>query len=91
MRSTEIRAVGELAGSALAGTGSLVRDVHVALARRAFAAARPGAELARLIQDGVRAAVYGGARVALGALALAAPTARSGTRSRATAARSPWT
>jgi pimeloyl-ACP methyl ester carboxylesterase len=68
MRSAEIQATGELAGRALAGTGMLVRDVHAAIARRAFAATGSGGEPARLVHDGVSAAVYGGVRATLSAL-----------------------
>jgi pimeloyl-ACP methyl ester carboxylesterase len=75
MRGAEVRAVGELAGEALSGTGALVRDVHAAIARRAFEAAGPGGASARGIHDGVSAAVYGGVRAALGALPRGAGTA----------------
>jgi pimeloyl-ACP methyl ester carboxylesterase len=68
MRSAEIRAAGDLAGRALAGTGTLVRDMHTAIARRAFAAAGPGGEPARVVHDGVSATVYGGVRATLHAL-----------------------
>ena len=68
MRSAEIRAAGELDGRALAGTGALVRDVHAAIADRAFTASGPGGEPARIIHDGVSAAVYGGVRATLRAL-----------------------
>ena len=68
MQSAEIRAVGDLAGAAAAGTGNLVRDVHAAIARRAFAAAGPGAAPARVLHDHISAAVYGSVRVALGTL-----------------------
>jgi pimeloyl-ACP methyl ester carboxylesterase len=68
MRSAEITAAGDLAGRALAGTGTLVRDVHAAIARRAFEAVGPSGEPARAVHDGVSAAVYGGVRAALGAL-----------------------
>jgi pimeloyl-ACP methyl ester carboxylesterase len=68
MRSAEIRAAGDLAGRALAGTGTLVRDVHAAIARRAFDAVGPGGEPARAVHDGVSAAVYGGLRVTLRAV-----------------------
>jgi pimeloyl-ACP methyl ester carboxylesterase len=61
-------AVGELAGQALAGTGALVRDVHAAIARRAFEAVGPGGASARSIHDRVSAAVYGGVRLALEAV-----------------------
>jgi pimeloyl-ACP methyl ester carboxylesterase len=75
MRSAEIRAAGDLAGRALAGTGTLVRDVHAAVARRAFAAVGPSGEPARAVHDGVSAAVYEGVRAALGALPRGAGTA----------------
>jgi pimeloyl-ACP methyl ester carboxylesterase len=68
MRSAEIRDAADLAGRALAGTGTLVRDVHAAIARRAFTAAGPGGEPARIVHDGVSAAVYGGVRATLSAL-----------------------
>jgi pimeloyl-ACP methyl ester carboxylesterase len=68
MRSAEIRAAGDLAGRALAGTGTVVRDVHAAIARRAFDAVGPGGEPARAVHDGVSAAVYGGVRATLRAV-----------------------
>jgi pimeloyl-ACP methyl ester carboxylesterase len=52
-----MRVVGELAGQAMAGTGTLVRDVHAAIARRAFEAVGPQGAPARLMHDGVSAAV----------------------------------
>jgi pimeloyl-ACP methyl ester carboxylesterase len=75
MRGAEVRAVGELAGQALSGTGALVRDFHAAIAHRAFEAAGPNSATARTIHDGVSAAVYGGVRAALGALPRGAGTA----------------
>jgi pimeloyl-ACP methyl ester carboxylesterase len=68
VRGAEVRAVGELAGQAFAGTGTLIRDVHAAIARQAFEAVGPGGASARTIHDGVSAAVYGGVRVALEAV-----------------------
>jgi pimeloyl-ACP methyl ester carboxylesterase len=68
MRGAEVKAVGELVGGALAGAGTLVRDVHAAIADRAFTAVGPGGAPARVIHDGVSAAVYGGVRAALGAV-----------------------
>jgi pimeloyl-ACP methyl ester carboxylesterase len=68
VRGAEVKAVGELAGQAFAGTGALIRDVHAAIARRGFEAVGPGGASARTIHDGVSAAVYGGMRVALEAL-----------------------
>jgi pimeloyl-ACP methyl ester carboxylesterase len=89
MRGAEVEAVGELAGRALSGTGALVRDVHAAIARRAFAAAGPRGAPARTIHDGVSAAVYGGLRVALEAVprsAGAALATRAGERAPSLAA-----
>jgi pimeloyl-ACP methyl ester carboxylesterase len=68
MRGAEARAVGELAGEALAGVGVLVRDVHAAVARRAFDAVGPSGAPARAVHDGISAAVHGGVRAALAAL-----------------------
>jgi pimeloyl-ACP methyl ester carboxylesterase len=68
MRGAEVRAVGELAGETLSGAGALVHDVHAAIAQRAFEAAGPRGAAARVVHDGVSAAVYGGVRAALGAV-----------------------
>jgi pimeloyl-ACP methyl ester carboxylesterase len=69
MRGTEMRAAGELAAQALSGTGALVRDLHAAIAQRAFdVAAGPNTATSRVIHDRVSGAVYEGVRVALGAL-----------------------
>jgi pimeloyl-ACP methyl ester carboxylesterase len=68
MRAAEAKAVGELTGEVLSGATVLVRDVHAAIARRAFAAAGPGAHPARAVHDGVSEAVYGGVRAMLGAV-----------------------
>src|SRR4051794_32015257 len=68
MRSTEVRAIGELAGRTLAGAGTMVRDLHMAVAGRAFTAVGPGGAPARVIHDGVAEALHGGVRTALAAL-----------------------
>jgi pimeloyl-ACP methyl ester carboxylesterase len=68
MRSAEVMAIGELAGRTLAGAGTMVRDLHMAVAERAFTAAGPGGAPARAVHDGVADAVYGGVRTALEAL-----------------------
>ena len=68
MRGAEAKAVGELTGDALSGATLLVRDVHAAIARRAFAAAGPGAGRARVVHDRVSGAVYAGVRATLGAV-----------------------
>ena len=72
MRTTEVRAIGDLAGRTLAGGSSMVRDLHMAVADRAFTAAGSGGAPARVIHDGVAEALYGGVRTALGALPRAA-------------------
>ena len=68
MRSTEVRAIGELAGRTLAGAGTMVRDLHMAVSGRAFTAVGPGGAPARVVHDGVAEALYGGVRTALAAL-----------------------
>jgi len=68
MLSTEVRAIGELAGRTLAGGGTMVRDLHMAVAERAFTAAGPGGAPARAVHDGVAEALYAGVRRALEAL-----------------------
>ncbi len=68
MRGAEARAIGELAGRTLAGAGTMVRDVHMAVAGRAFTAAGPGGAPARAVHDGLAEAVYGGVRTGLAAL-----------------------
>jgi pimeloyl-ACP methyl ester carboxylesterase len=72
MRTTEVRAIGDLAGRTLAGGSSMVRDLHMAVADRAFTAAGPGGAPVRVIHDGVAEALYGGVHTALGALPRAA-------------------
>jgi pimeloyl-ACP methyl ester carboxylesterase len=68
MRSTEVRAIGELAGRTLGGGSAMVRDLHMAVAERAFTAVGPGGAPARAIHDGVAEALYGGVRTALAAV-----------------------
>jgi pimeloyl-ACP methyl ester carboxylesterase len=68
MRSTEVKAIGELAGRTLAGAGTMVRDLHMAVAERAFTAVGPGGTPARVVHDGVAEALHGGVRTALAAL-----------------------
>jgi pimeloyl-ACP methyl ester carboxylesterase len=63
-----MRAIGELAGRTLAGAGTMVRDVHMAVSGRAFTAVGPGGAPARVVHDGVAEALYGGVRTALAAL-----------------------
>jgi len=61
-RSQEARAAGRLAGDVLAGLVDTVRDVHRAVADRAFAAAGPAAAPVRMLHDGITAGVYGAVR-----------------------------
>lgn len=65
-----------MAGVALSATTRIVRDTHLAIARRAFRASGPGGRLAHLAHDtvsrGVYACVDGGVRAAGHAAALVA-------------------
>jgi hypothetical protein len=60
IRRTDIEALGELAAEALAGGGTLVREVHEGIAARPFGVLGPAAAPARVIHDGVSRAVYTG-------------------------------
>jgi pimeloyl-ACP methyl ester carboxylesterase len=57
-RGQQIRAAGRLAGDVFAGVVDTVRDVHRAIARRAFAVAGPAAAPVRVVHDGITTAVY---------------------------------
>ena len=61
MRPDEVRAVGELAGDAVAGLTKQIRDVHAGIARRAFAGAGAGRSPAQVIHDRVSDYAYGAA------------------------------
>jgi pimeloyl-ACP methyl ester carboxylesterase len=67
-RSQEIRAAGRLAGDVLAGVVDTVHDVHLAIARRAFAAVGPAAAPVRVLHDSITNTVYGVVRGAHAAL-----------------------
>jgi pimeloyl-ACP methyl ester carboxylesterase len=69
VRRTDIEALGELAGEALAGGGTLIRDMHEGIAGRPFGILGPAAAPARVIHDGVSRAVYTGVRGGLRAAA----------------------
>src|SRR4051794_804202 len=69
MRTTDIKAVGELAGEALAAGGALIRDTHTGIAGRPFGILGPAAAPVRVIHDGVSNAVYRGVGAGLRALA----------------------
>ena len=70
MRRTEVQALGQLAGEALAQGGALVEQLHTGIAERAFSHT-PAAAPVRLVHDGVARAVYAGVRGALRGAALA--------------------
>ena len=65
MRGTEIEAIGELAGEALAAGGGLIKQMHEGIAGRPFGVLGPAAAPVRVVHDGVSRAVYGGVRSAL--------------------------
>jgi hypothetical protein len=78
----EIRALGTLAGGAVAGPARLARDVHGAAARRAFGALGVLGAPVRLLHDGISAAAYRTVGAALRAPAVGAAAlgaARGGT------------
>ncbi len=65
MRNTEIEALGEIAGEALAAGGTFVREMHEGIAGRPFDALGVAAVPARQIHDSISVAVYAGVRAAL--------------------------
>jgi pimeloyl-ACP methyl ester carboxylesterase len=67
-RGEEIRAAGRLVGDVLAGAVGTVRDVHQAVAGRAFAAVGPAALPVRVLHDGIAGGVYAAVRGAHAAL-----------------------
>ncbi|HSR97662.1 MAG TPA: hypothetical protein VLM79_11460, partial [Kofleriaceae bacterium] len=69
MRATDIEAIGELAGEALAAGGGLIKEMHEGIASRPFEIMGPSAAPARVIHDGVSRAVYTGVRTGLRAAA----------------------
>jgi pimeloyl-ACP methyl ester carboxylesterase len=77
MRTTDIEAIGDLAGEALAAGGALVEEMHEAIASRPFGILGPPAAPVRVIHDGIAQATYAGVRGAMrlasrGAAAIAA-------------------
>ncbi|MGZ4332340.1 MAG: esterase/lipase family protein [Solirubrobacteraceae bacterium] len=74
MRATDIEAIGELAGEALAAGGGLIKDMHEGIASRPFEIMGASAAPARVIHDGVSRAVYSGVRTGLRAAALGSAT-----------------
>src|SRR4051794_3079976 len=73
--TSDLRAAVALGGRGVAATTSLLRDVHLAVARRAFGATGAAGRPARLMHDGISQVVYatvgGGARVAATATGVA--------------------
>ena len=69
MRKTDWQAVGEIAGEALAATGTLVKDMHDGVASRPFRILGMAAEPVRVVHDGASRAVYAGVRSGLRSLA----------------------
>src|SRR5437868_1435580 len=55
---TDLREAAALSGRGIAAGTALVRDVHVAIARRAFGMAGPAARPAHLLHDGISRGVY---------------------------------
>ena len=74
MRGPEIEETGRLAGEAVGGVASLVRDMHAAIASRSFAAVGPGAIPVRAIHDRATRAIYPAIRNALAAAPRAGAT-----------------
>jgi pimeloyl-ACP methyl ester carboxylesterase len=71
VRRTDIEALGELAGDALAGGGTLIHELHAGIAGRPFEILGPAAAPVRVIHDGVSSAVYAGVRAGVKAVARA--------------------
>jgi pimeloyl-ACP methyl ester carboxylesterase len=69
VRRTDIESLGELAGEALAGSGTLIRDMHEGIAGRPFEILGPAAAPVRVLHDGISRAVYTGVRSGLRAAA----------------------
>jgi pimeloyl-ACP methyl ester carboxylesterase len=65
VRRTDIEAIGELAGEALAAGSGLIEEMHAGIAGRPLDSVGPSAATVRVIHDGVAHAVYGGVRGAL--------------------------
>ena len=80
MRDGEIRALGRLAGGAVAGPAGLARDVHRATSRRVFGALGVLGAPVRLMHDGISTACYRGVGIALRAPAAAGAAAVAATR-----------
>ena len=62
MRRTDIEAIGDVAGEALAAGGGLIKDMHEGIASRPLGILGPAAAPVRVIHRGVSHAVYSGVR-----------------------------
>src|SRR3954451_24646914 len=73
--ASDLRAAVALGGRGVAATTTMLRDVHLAIARRAFGATGQAGRPARLLHEGISQVVYaavgGGARVAATATGVA--------------------
>jgi pimeloyl-ACP methyl ester carboxylesterase len=67
VRSNELQATGELAGSAVGGTALFIREAHAGIAARPFGLLGPLAAPVRVIHDRVSSAAYRGVASALAA------------------------
>jgi hypothetical protein len=69
VRRSDVEALGDLVGQALAGGGALIREMHEGIASRPFGVLGPAAAPVRVIHDGVSRTVYTGVRDGLRAAA----------------------
>lgn len=67
MRDDEVRATGELAGSAVGGTALFIREAHAGIAARPFGLLGPLAAPVRVVHDRVSSAAYRAVALALAA------------------------
>ena len=65
MRRTDVEAMGEVAGEALAATGNFVKTMHEGIAGRPFGILGPFAKPVRVVHDGVSSRIYGGVATGL--------------------------
>jgi len=79
MQSSEARALGSLAGAAMAGTAAFVDDMHQAILRRSTAHV-PFGEPVGVVHNAIAKPIYAGVRGLTGALGLAAGHGYAATR-----------
>ena len=65
MRKSDIRAIGDLGGEALAAGGALIKEMHSGIASRPFGVLGPAAAPTRFVHDRVSRAVYAGVGTSL--------------------------